>query len=493
MLEHTFTVETDPLLTVAVVSGPAAGSTIATSWAPRCRGRQPVLGVATLNSTALTATCPTGAATPRTNAYLSLYDSYTDLADGTLRVQAEATGGARPVGQATFTVETKAPETTITAKPLQNANSANATFEFNADEPATFECRIDGGTYQPCISPWGPSGLADGPHEVEIRATDSFGNVDGTPAAWSWSVDTVAPVIIDLDGPPPATIDPDAVLTFDANEPATFECQLNDSAWTNCNSRTVTYAGLPDDSYTFNVRATDLAGNLGEIAARSWVLGTDPPETVIDSGPDALVNTSDATITFSSPDAGVTYECRLGAEDFAPCNSPRTFNGLGDDSYTFAVRAVNAGGLADPTPASTTWTVDTIAPTVAIDSGPSGTVGVGPATFTFSPSEAAALFCSLDGGVPEACTSPRYLGVLAGTSHTFSVYATDPAGNTGPTVSQTWMVDEVAPVVTITSQPADYADSGDATVGYTVDDAEASVQCSIDGQALGAAWPTPAR
>ena len=33
VLEHTFTVETDPLLTVAVVSGPAAGSTIATPWA----------------------------------------------------------------------------------------------------------------------------------------------------------------------------------------------------------------------------------------------------------------------------------------------------------------------------------------------------------------------------------------------------------------------------------------------------------------------------
>ena len=202
------------------------------------------------------------------NAYLSLYGNYTNLADGThtLRVQAEAGGGAKgPVGTATFTVEAKAPETTITAKPLQNANSATATFEFDADEPATFECRIDGGTYQPCGSPWTLTGLSEGPHDVEIRATDGFGSVDATPATWSWKVDTVAPVIIDLDGPPPVTVDPDAVLTFDADEPATFECQLNGSAWEACNSPK-SYPGLPDDSYTFKVRAKDLAGNTGDPA-----------------------------------------------------------------------------------------------------------------------------------------------------------------------------------------------------------------------------------
>ncbi len=587
ILQHAFTVESDPLLTVTPASGPAAGSTIASSWAAlswsapgaacyrveldgtaesladrscyypnspsyslygswtnltdgthtlrvqaestggvpgplmehtftvqsgpsvsfwsRPRSVLPT-GTAALSWSAPGAACYRveldGTAEsladrscyyPNSPSY-SLYGSWTNLTDGphTLRVQAEATGGATgPVGQVTFTVEAKDPQTTIATRPPSLSNSDAAAFEFAADEPATFECRIDGADWETCESPLSLADLTDGDHDFEVRATDDFGNVDATPETWSWKVDTVAPVIIDLDGPPPATIDPDAVLTFDANEPATFECQLNDSAWTDCNSRTVTYAGLPDDSYTFNVRATDLAGNLSEIASRSWVLGTDPPETVIDSGPDALVNTSDATVSFSSPDAGVTYECRLGTGAFAPCTSPRAFNGLGDDSYTFDVRAVNAGGLADPTPASVTWTVDTTAPTVAIDSGPSGTVGVGPATFTFSPSEAAALFCSLDGGEFAACTSPRYLGILTGTSHTFSVYATDPAGNTGPTVSQTWTVDEVAPVVTITSQPPDYSASEDATVTFTVDDPTASVLCSIDGQAFENCGPTP--
>ncbi|MEZ5350771.1 MAG: hypothetical protein R2714_16470 [Microthrixaceae bacterium] len=90
--------------------------------------------------------------------------------------------------------------------------------------------------------------------------------------------------------------------------------------------------------------------------------------------------------------------------------------GLSED-HSFAVRAVTSGELADPTPASATWTVDLTAPTVSIDSGPSGTVGVGPATFTFSSSEQANLYCSLDGGVAELCSSPAYLGVLAGVAH----------------------------------------------------------------------------
>ena len=212
---------------------------------------------------------------------------------------------------------------------------------------------------------------------------------------------------------------------------------------------------------------------------------------MIDSGPAPLVNTADATIAFSSPDAGVTFECRLDTEEFAPCSTPQTRTGLGDGPHAFAVRAVNGGALADPTPATITWTVDTTAPTVTIDSGPSGTVGVGPATFTFSSSEQATLYCSVDGAAPEVCTSPRYLGVLTGTSHTFSVYTTDLAGNTGPATPRAWTVDEVAPVVTITSQPPDHTNASDATVEFTVDDPTAGVECSIDGQAFGSCGPTP--
>ncbi|MFV0318709.1 MAG: Ig-like domain repeat protein [Microthrixaceae bacterium] len=493
----TFTVapSTGSSLDVEVVSGPAAGSTIGSSWAA-------------LSWSAPGAACYRveldGADDDLSDQYCrpsgSLSQSLTEtgLADGehTLRVQAQSTGGTDgPIGQERFRVETKAPQTTITARPAAITNDDTATFEFTADETATFECRLDGAGWQECDSPRNLSGLTDGNHTFEVRAIDLADKVDETPANWTWTVDTTPPVVIDLDGPPPTTTDPDAVLTFSADEPASFECRLrnlagHDTGWEPCASPK-TYSSLLDGRYTFEVRATDTAGNLGAALSRQWTLDTAPPETLIDSGPAPLANTTDATISFSSPDPGVTYECALDGAPFASCTSPVQLTGLTDGQHTFEVRAVDGAGLADPSPASLTWTVDTVAPTVTIDSGPSGTVGAGAVTFAFSTSETANTYCSLDGGPFEACSSPRYLGELAGASHSFAVYAVDTAGNTGPTVSRTWSVDEDVPVVTITSAPPTYSDSADATIGYSVNDPAATVECSIDGQVWQDCGPTP--
>jgi hypothetical protein len=59
----------------------------------------------------------------------------------------------------------------------------------------------------------------------------------------------------------------------------------------------------------------------------------------------------------------------------------------------------------------------------------------------FTSSEGGSLFeCRLDGGAWEGCTSPRtYAGLRLG-NHSFSVRATDPAGNTDPTpAAATWL------------------------------------------------------
>ena len=41
----------------------------------------------------------------------------------------------------------------------------------------TTECKVDGGPFEPCTSPWTVSGLAGGKHNWTIRATDHAGNV----------------------------------------------------------------------------------------------------------------------------------------------------------------------------------------------------------------------------------------------------------------------------------------------------------------------------
>src|SRR5215210_6316107 len=155
---------------------------------------------------------------------------------------------------------------------------------------------------------------------------------------------------------------------------------------------------------------------------------TTPPETTIDSGPSGTFTNPSASFTFSSNEAGSTFECKLDAGTFGSCSSPKSYSGLSDGSHTFSVRATDGAGNLDATPATRTWTVstapppDTTPPNTTINSGPSGTVSTNSASFTFSSSEAGSTFqCKLDSGTYALCTSPKaYTGLSRG-SHTFSV------------------------------------------------------------------------
>ena len=94
----------------------------------------------------------------------------------------------------------------------------------------------------------------------------------------------------------------------------------------------------------------------------------DLPDTSIATRPPALTNNTTAEFSFSaSPAAGAGFECKLDAGAFAACTSPKTYSGLSGNgaatgtAHTFQVRAKNAGGT-DLSPASYTWTIDTVKP-----------------------------------------------------------------------------------------------------------------------------------
>jgi hypothetical protein len=81
-----------------------------------------------------------------------------------------------------------APNTTITGGPKAKTKSKTATISFTADEPATFNCTLDGQEqFKPCTSPITVK-VKKGRHTFQVRATDAAGNVDGSPATDSWKV-----------------------------------------------------------------------------------------------------------------------------------------------------------------------------------------------------------------------------------------------------------------------------------------------------------------
>jgi hypothetical protein len=78
----------------------------------------------------------------------------------------------------------------------------------------------------------------------------------------------------------------------------------------------------------------------------------------LDQAPDTALAGDAAGFTFSSTEPGVTFECAIGGiTGFAACTSPYTPAGLGPGNYTLLVRAIDAAGQPDPTPAERTFTV----------------------------------------------------------------------------------------------------------------------------------------
>ena len=151
-----------------------------------------------------------------------------------------------------------------------------------------------------------------------------------------------------------------AIFSFTSTEAgSTFACRLDGSAFTACTSPQ-SYSSLAPGSHTFQVRAIDAANNTDQTPASfTWIIDITPPDTTITSNPPATNSTS-ASFSFTSTEAGSTFECSLDGASFTSCTNPQNYTNLANSSHTFLVRATDPAGNTDPTPASHTWTVDTV-------------------------------------------------------------------------------------------------------------------------------------
>ena len=169
-----------------------------------------------------------------------------------------------------YTVDRTPPDTSITAYPSNPTSSTSPSFTFTGDDGSgvgglTFECDLDGGGFSACSSPKSYTSLAAGSHTFQVKAKDSLGNVDLTPAAYTWVVDTTAPDTSITSYPSNPTNSASATFNFSGNDVggsgvSKFECDLDGTGFSVC-STGKEYTGLSDGSHTFQVRAID---NVGE-------------------------------------------------------------------------------------------------------------------------------------------------------------------------------------------------------------------------------------
>ena len=368
--------------------------------------------------------------------------TYTGLAKGTHTFRVRSTdraGNTDPTpARREWQVDTKAPKTELTDAPGKYAK-ADARFEFtSSEEKSSFECKLDDAKFEACSSPKSYSNLHDGGHWFRVRAIDRAGNPDPTPVSVKWTVDTVPPETTIDSGPNGVSHKDTATFAISSEADATFECKLDSHAWTVCEA----LSGLSDGKHVLKARAKDRAGNVDPTPAH-WAWRVDlPPETKITSGPSGPTSATSATFAFSSDDSAATFQCRMDDGGWSACSSGKAYSSLSQGQHTFRVRAKDASGTADPSPAKRTWKVDTVAPKTTITSGPKSPTKSRTATFTFSSSESGSTFeCRLDGGSWQTCSSPKtYSGLNKGT-HTFRVRAVDEAGNVdGSPATRTWTV-----------------------------------------------------
>jgi hypothetical protein len=317
------------------------------------------------------------------------------------------------------------PATAISGGPTGTVSSTSADFALSSwDAGASFECRRDGGSFS--AANCGPqSGLGDGPHTFEARATtdatsatagtDTF--TDPTPAVRTWTVDTTPPELTlgtPADGATVAGSKPEFTWSGSADA-ASFELTIDGAPATPaCSAQACSFtpsAPLGDGKHSWRVRALDAFGNARTVERTVTVAA--PPVATLSIAPSrALVGRQ---VTFSGAASAdengsiVRYEWDLGGDGVFETDGgtdPTLIRSF-DQPQTLNVglRVTDAAGLT----ASTTGqlVVTLVAPAgkplgVSINDGAQYTNDPNVTIFAVWPSFASTMLLSNDGGFGKA-------------------------------------------------------------------------------------------
>ncbi|MBA3538838.1 MAG: hypothetical protein H0T79_04360, partial [Deltaproteobacteria bacterium] len=328
------------------------------------------------------------------------------LTDAAHTVIVRATDAATNTGMAstTFTVDTTPPSITITTPPPDPTNDATPTLAFMiVNGPATTQCQIDAGTFASCTSPFTPAvALSNAQHTITIRATDTAGN-QGTDAA-TFTVDTVPPVVAITTAPPAQTNDTTPSISFTITG-GTATCQIDTGTAVACTPPTFTAPSpLSQGLHSYTIVGSDTAGNT-DTEIRSFTVDTTAPVVTLTSAPPAQTSDTTPSVAFTVTGA-TTIQCQIDTGVLVTCTSPYTAPLLADGDHTITVHGTD---LANNSGSDTAvFTVDTLAPTIALTGGPTGGYPTGDATqtFTFSTTGATGTQCRVAPAVAfSTCTS----------------------------------------------------------------------------------------
>lgn len=267
--------------------------------------------------------------------------------------------------------------TASSSKVAELINQGNARLKVTGvqlvgDDPSEFEIRADS-----CSGQTIPVGQScdvwirftpdtAGSKEASLRLTD---NAPDSPQAVTLTgtgttppdppvPDTTPPDVYFTSGPVGLTSQRTPAFGFAMNEPGTLECRVDGAMFTACTSP-LTLTTLNDGNHSFEVRATDAAGNRSTVARNFSVDGT-PPQTTLNPVISRVVlkksRKARFSFRFSSQEPNATFACSIDGGAYAACESPLA-RSLGVGGHRFAVRATDLAGNTDSSPATASFKV----------------------------------------------------------------------------------------------------------------------------------------
>ena len=283
---------------------------------------------------------------------------------------------------------TSAPETTITGSPLSVTTNPDAIFSFTSSkESSTFECDLDGGGFGPCTSLESYYGLDEGSHTFQVRATDSFGVSDPTPATYAWIIyvsDHTGTTVAAGDYPVAVAVNPvtnqvyvanrgsisdmgnDSVTVIDGSDHSTTTVAVgnypvalavnpvtNKVYVANRDSDTVTVIDSSDNSTTtVAVGDSPVALAVNPVTNKAYVVNRDSDNVTVIDGSDNSTTTvavgDSPTAVAVNPVTNKVYVAKRGSISDQAIDSVAVIDGSDHSTTTVAVASGSSAVVVNP-------------------------------------------------------------------------------------------------------------------------------------------------
>jgi hypothetical protein len=279
----------------------------------------------------------------------------------------------------------------------------------------------------------------DGSYSILVDQTNPNTGANSAPASLLWVVDTVAPPAPTLISPSsnPYVAPGDLTLQGTCETGATLNLEGAIQHSETCQGGTFQWVitSLPDGEYDFTITQTDLALNDSGPTHLHWIRSVNALSPPVVMAPATNPHSSNQlTLTLGgSCEAGATVTLAGAQNDSSTCSASGQFiftlSPSADGTLLYDLKQSKFGIESSST--SFQWIRDTVTPSVQITAQPSVVNLANQATFAFTSNESGSTFeCKLDNGTYTACASPMTLTPTNGL-HSYSIRATDPAGNIG--------------------------------------------------------------